>query len=450
LKPAGWTTVTVAEVATTMFDGPFGSSLKTSDYTDEGVRVARLENIGHLRFREELKSFVSPIKAENLRRHILRRGDVLFSSFVDQKTRVCLVPPELDGRIINKADCFCIRPNPAVCESKFLAYKLAAPSSYDTFSENVRGVTRPRIGLRDLAKFMIDLPPLAEQRRIVAKLDLSTAHLIRARAELGRAQILANKLRLSVLRSTFQFAEERLPSGWSLQRFDQIADIQLGRQRSPKDHAGLHMRSYLRAANITWKGWDLSDVKEMNFTPDEFKTFSLKNGDVLLNEGSGSAKEVGKPAVWRGQIANVCFQNTLLRVRPFTYDSDLLRYCLLYLALSGQFVANTKGVNIIHIGKAGLARFMIPEPPKIAQKGMLKRLDVAFARIDRLEAEAARAGVLLDRLEFAFLTKAIKGELVPQDPNDEPTSILLDRIRAERTSPLKANLTPRSGRSVMA
>jgi type I restriction enzyme, S subunit len=241
-----------------------------------------------------------------------------------------------------------------------------------------------------------------------------------------------------------------MPFGWSLKRIDQIGEVQLGRQRSPKDHTGPHMKPYLRAANITWSGWDLSDVKEMNFSPAEFETFCLKDGDVLLNEGSGSAKEVGKPAVWRGQIGDVCFQNTLLRVRPFSYDSDLLRYCLLYLALSGQFIANTKGVNIIHIGKAGLAKFMIPEPPKNEQKALLDRLNVAFARADRLEAEASRVRALLDRLETAILTKAFKGELVLRDPFEEPASAPLDRILARSASAPKTRHKSKSGRRVSA
>jgi type I restriction enzyme S subunit len=182
LTPVGWEAVRVAELSTAMFDGPFGSALKTSDYTDQGVRIARLENIGRLKFRGELKSFVSPAKAESLRRHLLQRGDVLFSSFVDQETRVCLVPDELDGQMLNKADYFCVRTDREICDPKFLAYKLASPSSYDTFSGTVRGITRPRIGLRDLANFTIELAPLAEQRRIVAKLDVLTARLAPPRA----------------------------------------------------------------------------------------------------------------------------------------------------------------------------------------------------------------------------------------------------------------------------
>jgi type I restriction enzyme S subunit len=194
----------------------------------------------------------------------------------------------------------------------------------------------------------------------------------------------------------------------------------------------------MRSANITWTGWDISDVKEMNFTPEEFDVFSLQDGDVLLNEGSGSAKEVGKPLVWRGEVKGACFQNTLLRVRPIGYLPDLLRYALLYMALSGQFIANTQGVNIIHIGKAGLARAKVPVPPIDDQPAILEQINRTFARADRLEAEAARARKLLDRLESAILAKAFRGELVPQDPNDEPASVLLERILAERAAAPKA------------
>jgi type I restriction enzyme, S subunit len=208
--------------------------------------------------------------------------------------------------------------------------------------------------------------------------------------------------------------------------------LTLGRQRSPKDHTGPYMRPYVRSANVTWTGWDLSDVKEMNFAPSEFETFYLRPGDVLLNEGSGSAKEVGKPAVWRNEIEGACFQNTLLRVRPHGYDPDLLRYCLLYVALSGQFIQNTKGVNIIHIGKTGLAKTIIPVPPIDQQPRLLSTISEAFARADRMEAEAARARSLLDRLEAAILSRAFRGELVLQDPADEPASALLARIRAQR------------------
>ncbi len=76
--------------------------------------------------------------------------------------------------------------------------------------------------------------------------------------------------------------------------------------------------------------------------------------------------------------------------------------------------------------------FNIALPPVEEQREIIARIKQALARADRLEAEAARGRALLNRLESAILAKAFNGELVPQDPNDEPASVPLDRIQAQR------------------
>jgi type I restriction enzyme S subunit len=186
----------------------------------------------------------------------------------------------------------------------------------------------------------------------------------------------------------------------------------LGRQRSPENHEGPNLRPYVRAANITWEGWDLSDVKQMNFDERDFKRFKLHPGDVLINEGSGSADEVGKPAIWNGEIKNCCFQNTLIAVRPHATTSEYLYFVLLNAALSKAFVDEARGVNIHHIGRAGLAQFPIPVPPSEEQQEIVRRIKAAFKVIDKVEEETSRATQLLDRLDRATLEKAFRGELV--------------------------------------
>ena len=142
-----------------------------------------------------------------------------------------------------------------------------------------------------------------------------------------------------------------IPLEWKWLTVAGVGEVSLGRQRSPKDHSGPQMRRYVRAANITWRGLSLTDVKEMNFDDKEFARFQLHAGDVLLNEGSGSAQEVGKPAIWQDEIADCCFQNTLLRVRPTACSSEFLYHYFRFCALTEQFVSSTQGVNIYHIGK---------------------------------------------------------------------------------------------------
>jgi type I restriction enzyme, S subunit len=288
----------------------------------------------------------------------------------------------------------------------------------------------------------------------VAKLDALSAKSARARTELARIETLVSRYKQAVLSKAFSGeltsdvaqADDvatidadasvaqlwSLPDTWSWCRTDQVGRVGLGRQRSPKNHQGPQMRPYLRSANITWQGVNTSDVNEMNFDDADFKRFKLEVGDVLLNEGSGSAKEVGKPAIWRGEIADCCYQNTLLRVQPHHCSSEYAYYYFLLTARAGRFVSSTQGVNIQHIGREGLACYPFPLAPEPEQHEIVRRIESAFSKIDRLAKEAKRALELVGRLDEAILAKAFRGELVPQDQNDEPAERLLARIRAER------------------
>lgn len=198
------TYVRVQEVATITFDGPFGSNLKSADYVNEGVRVVRLENIGHLRFIREKESFISPQKYEGLKRHTLAPGDILFSSFVDREVRVCLFPDELGHIAINKADCFAVRPDLARCDPRYVAFLLASTETYEALKENVRGVTRPRIGLSQLRDYKIPLPMFEEQMRIADRIESAFARADRLEAEAARARALLDRLEAAILAKAFR------------------------------------------------------------------------------------------------------------------------------------------------------------------------------------------------------------------------------------------------------
>ena len=188
------------------------------------------------------------------------------------------------------------------------------------------------------------------------------------------------------------------------------------------------MRPYLRSANVTWEGISLDDVKQMNFDDADFETYRLEPGDLLLNEASGSPGEVGKPAIWAGEIENCCFQNTLLRIRTAEIDIRYLYWYCFASALSGRFGDAGRGVNIRHLGKRGLSQFSIPIAPSEEQGEIAVMLDQQFEQAKRLKQTAQ---LVLDRvtaLRRAVLAQAFSGRLVPQDPNDEPASALLGRI----------------------
>lgn len=195
--------VSVADVAKATFDGPFGSNLKSKDYTDDGKRVVRLENIGHLSYRSENETFVSNEKFDSLIRHKLRSGDVLFSSFVDEDVRVCILPKTLDSIAINKADVFCIRPDKRKCLPRFLMYVLGQVHTYHALKELVHGATRPRINLKQLKAYSFPLPPLAVQQQLVRRMDDTFSRINQIDAETKQALTLIDRLEESILAKAF-------------------------------------------------------------------------------------------------------------------------------------------------------------------------------------------------------------------------------------------------------
>lgn len=197
------------------------------------------------------------------------------------------------------------------------------------------------------------------------------------------------------------------PEGWEVQRLDDIAEVRLGRQRSPGNHSGTQMRPYLRAANVTWAGLSLDDLKEMNFTDAEMSTYRLEPGDILLSEASGSPGEVGKPAMWNGELADCAFQNTLLRVRPRLVDGDYLLQYFRHLALSGAFSKESRGVGIHHLGRAALAAVEVPLPPIDEQRRIVAVLEDHLCRLDAAMAGVAHSRSLGERAWRSFLAEVL-------------------------------------------
>lgn len=173
------------------------------------------------------------------------------------------------------------------------------------------------------------------------------------------------------------------------------------------------MRPYLRAANVTWTGLALDDVKAMNFGPEDAKNFELRPGDIVLNEASGSAGEVGKPAVWRGEIPGCCFQNTLLRVRSCGLRVEYLYWYFHHAARQGQFGEAGRGVNIRHIGKQGLGQFPVPVAPVAEQSRIVAAIEEYVSQLDAASVSLRSSLTRVDALRRAAITDVLLAECWP-------------------------------------
>lgn len=318
----------------------------------------------------------------------------------------------------------------------------------------VSGTTRLKLTQGGMQRISLPMPPAPEQRRIVAKVDALSARLARSRADLDRVQELVAKLRQTALSRAFcgelsthwRAREGSSKSEWRTCPLSDIADVQGGIQvgkKRPTD-ATLVEVPYLRVANVQ-RGWlRLNEIKSLAVTAEERDRLLLKDGDILMNEG-GDRDKLGRGWVWREEVQGCIHQNHVFRVRlkdPHFPPEFVSHYANEF----GQqyFIdQGTQTTNLASISKRRVMALPVPVPPVAEAKEIARLITAAFARADRLEAEAVRARALLDRLEAAILAKAFRGELVPQDPNDEPASVLLDRIRAERAAAPK----PKRGRA---
>lgn len=131
---------------------------------------------------------------------------------------------------------------------------------------------------------------------------------------------------------------------------------------------------YLRVANVFDGYIDYSDVLEMDFTPDERKTFSLRAGDILLNEGQ-SLELVGRCALYDGPDESFCFQNTLVRFRPFEAQNPLFyRFLFKWFLDCGKFMKIAKQTtSVAHLGADRFAKMRCVSVP-IEEQGYIAEI----------------------------------------------------------------------------
>lgn len=225
----------------------------------------------------------------------------------------------------------------------------------------------------------------------------------------------------------------KLPLGWVWSSLDAIADIQGGIQKQPSRAPVLNRYPFLRVANVSRGALRLDDVHEIELVGDELRRLRLEIDDLLIVEGNGSLSEIGRCARWDASIANTVHQNHLIRARP--------------LKMAGAFVeawinspwgkdrltalaATTSGLYTLSVGK--LARVPVPIAPLQEQEAIIAILAEQVGALEHQAAAIDHALALAAAQRQNILRAAFSGQLVAQDPNDEPASVLLERIRTER------------------
>lgn len=360
-----------------------------------------------------------------------------------------------------------------------------------------QGGAQPNISQTVIKASAIDLPPLPEQRRIVAKLDRLSARSAAARDHLARTTKLATRAKQTILGTAFrgmlarrapvsshgyfpdetlaQVHEEHLNFWISSERTKRAAKRQstdLGAWTKkytgparvedhevpfdlPDDWRWVSAEEIVQpGAEIVYgivqpgpkldkgvpyvRGMDIVDgviqIEQLLKTSPEiaerYSRASLAGGDVLLG-----IIRATKVAIVPNEISGANITQGTARFRP----SRFIRTRFLARWLESPDAQNWlhskyRGIDMPGLNLRDVRRCPVPLAPLEVQDEIVRRIEAAFARIDRMTEEASRAAHLLDRLDERLLAKAFRGELVPQDPEDEPAEALLTRIRESRAA----------------
>ena len=293
-------------------------------------------------------------------------------------------------------------------------------------------VGQQRVPAEHLRQHSIALAPLAEQRRIVARLNELLGRTARARKELDRVPKLIEQYKQVVLGHAY----DELAKTSGLQSLGQAA-IELRYGTARKCRASSKGVAVLRIPNVGPNGLDLSDLKYAELDKKELDRLRLREGDLLVIRSNGSPTLVGRAAQVRDREAGLAYAGYLIRIRldHSRADPGFIARMLQAPAIRQRIETGARSTSGVHnINSEELAALPLPLPELKEQREVIRRIDWQFAQLDRLAAEHGRADHLLPRLEQALLTKAFRGELVPQNPNDEPASAMLERIRAKRAA----------------
>lgn len=356
-------------------------------------------------------------------------------------------------------------------EARYLFHWLKHPVFLKHVEAESHGMNMPRLGTDAGRAAPLVLAPRAEQTRIADQLDILLARIQACNDRLDAIPALLKRFRNAVLDTAMTGAVTQtwrdvpvkpstapsapdwatakelhtLPAGWRWARFSEfVSGIRSGTSAVPASEPSAH--PVLRSSSVRSMRIDFDDVRHLPNLEKVRAEDLLSGGDILFTRLSGSLEYVANCAVVRNLgDRKVYYPDRLFRAKlkrpeqgPYfelCFATPLLRKHLTVEAKS------TAGHQRISMG--AITEFPIPLPPEFEQAEIVSRVEALFKLADRIEARHAAAIAQAQRLTPLTLDKAFRGELVAQDPNDEPASALIARIAAQHTQGVIETEAPR-------
>jgi type I restriction enzyme S subunit len=470
--PEGWIKVSIAEI-----NDYSGTSVDPSRYPDLSYELYSVPS-----FPTKKPELVAGKEVGSTKQRVVP-NDILLCKINPRINRVWRVAATQRAEQIASSEWIVVRQ--PLIDARFLQHQFAAASFRERLCAEVSGVggSLTRAQPKKVASYEVVLAPAAEQERIAHKLDELLAQVDTLKARIDAIPVLLKRFRQSVLASA---VSGRLSEDWRTHERKNASD---GKQlhallRHNHELAGGHARGNasdpsdeahdLSAADIPLQ-WDIATMRDVcepgrpitygilkpgpeleegvpyirvaDFPGNKlqmdgirktskeidllFKRARLRTGDLLLSIRGSVGRLIKIPKELDG--ANITQDTARLSISP-AMCTDYVYWALLAESTQRRMRAATRGVAVRGINIGDVRALQIPLPSKEEQTEIVHRIEQLFAFADQLEAKVATAKQRIHTLTQSILAKAFRGELVPQDPNDEPASVLLERIRAQRAA----------------
>ncbi|MBE9231986.1 restriction endonuclease subunit S [Cuspidothrix issatschenkoi LEGE 03284] len=447
--PEGWELVKLGDICNVQG----GYAFKSSDYQENGIPLLRISNIINkcVSFNSDTV-YLNPTYEKTYQDFLVEKGDIVIA-LSGATTGKYGIYTENDKALLNQR----------VGRLKFFNCSLIIPYYIFYYTEIIKeiilikayGAAQPNISTNNLAQFKIPLPPLNEQKRIVAKIEELNDRSQTAQKALETIPQLCDRFRQSVLAAAFR---GDLTADWREKNPDvEPASVLLERIHNTKFQPSIIEYKRELPGNWIWSKFaDIAAIKSNLVSPSDYLEFPhIAPNHIVSNTGEllefttiqedkvTSPKHLFEP----GQIL-------YSKIRPYLAKAVLVNFSGLCSAdmypissfINSSFLhhwiicpeftemaSNQQGRTVLpKINQVALNQLLVPVPPSEEQKQIVSLIEKYFKIIETIEKQHQQTTEKLEKLNQSILSKAFRGELVPQDPDDEPASVLLERIRAER------------------
>jgi type I restriction enzyme S subunit len=435
--PKGWVWATVEDTGQYVN----GLGFKESDWGTEGYPIIRIQNLT-----DKSKPFNRTTRKVD-ENYIIEPGDILVSwsatldAFIwDRETGV------LNQHI------FKVFPDDRLVEKRFLYYLLRNAIAEMKDSAHLHGSTMKHINRGPFLGFSVLIPPLAEQHRIVAEIETQLTRLDASVAALKRAQANLKRYRAAVLKAACEGrllgpsgAEtppevSTLPSGWKWTTVEGIALRERGSITDGPFGSNLKTEHYTASGPRVLRLQNIGDgifvdamahISDRHF--EQLRKHEVVAGDVVI---AALGETLPRSCIIPPHVGPAIVKADCIRVRvdPAVALSGFVNIALNAEPTRQRTTSIVHGVGRPRLNLKEIKAIAIPLPPLTEQHRIVEEVERRLSVVEEMEKTVAHGLKRAERLRQAILRKAFAGELVPQDPADEPASVLLERIRAERAA----------------